>query len=93
MYYPVFSTGQSDRFCSIKGVDFDVQTARFVKDDGKEMTERYDLLIAADGSNSVVRDELQKADPEFQVRQISAARTYKSIRSLAYPSEMSAFGL
>ena len=85
--------GPSDEVCSIKGVDFDAQTAKFVNGEGKEVSKRYDLLIAADGSNSVVRDELQKADPEFKVRQIVAARTYKSIRSLPYPPEKSALGL
>ena len=43
----------------------------------------YDLLVAADGENSLIRQEMQKLDKTLTVRELPAPRVYKHMRGLS----------
>lgn len=73
----------------MKGVSFADQTVSFVDKSGGEVKVCYDLLVAADGANSAVRDSLEAYDPDFKVNKVTSFRSYKSIRSLKLPSQKS----
>ena len=44
--------------CRSQGLDAESKTARFESEDGAEVTTGFDLLVGADGANSVVRETL-----------------------------------
>ena len=45
---------------------------------------RYDLLVGADGYNSLVRQEIEKLDDSIVRKQYRCKRGYKSLRNLPF---------
>ena len=54
----------------------------FEDDHGKHVSASYDLLIAADGVHSQIRQGLQQFDATLDVRAYESTRGYKSLRNL-----------
>ena len=63
-------------------IDFEAKTAVFEDAQGEDIAMRYDLLVGADGYNSVVRQEMEKFDDSIVMKQYRCKRGYKSIRNL-----------
>jgi len=74
-----------------KSVSFKDQKITFETAKGNEVVVDYDLLVAADGSNSVVRKELQQFDRSLRVRRGPATRSYVSVNGLRIPDKNDAF--
>lgn len=72
------------------GVAFTDQKAKFKGDDGREVTVDYDLLIAADGTNSKVQKELQDFDRSLKVLRGPAGRLYMGVDLLKIPEKSNA---
>ena len=51
--------------------------------DGNVVKEDYDLLIAADGVNSIVRRKLQDYDGTYEVESFANTNAYAVIRDLS----------
>ena len=63
-------------------IDFEAKTAVFEEAQGEDIAIRYDLLVGADGYNSVVRQEMKRLDDSIVMKQYRCKRGYKSIRNL-----------
>ena len=63
-------------------IDFEAKTAVFEDAQGEDVSVGYDLLVGADGCNSVVRQEIEKIDDSMTRKLYRCKRGYKSIRNL-----------
>jgi len=70
-----------------KDVSFNEQKAAFETIDGKEVVVDYDLLVAADGINSIVRKKLQEFDRSFKVQSDFFNPMYAGIEGLKVPDK------
>ncbi|KAK9819578.1 hypothetical protein WJX81_004976 [Elliptochloris bilobata] len=66
-------------------VDFERRIARFGSAEGGTTEVEYDLLVGADGANSVVRQELIRSNPAMQVSEEDSGREYKTWKCLPAP--------
>lgn len=59
----------------------------FENSSAKEVIVDYDLLIAADGVNSVVRKELEDFDKDFKVHAVQCLRSYIGLDGFEIPKD------
>ncbi|GMH37667.1 hypothetical protein BSKO_05540 [Bryopsis sp. KO-2023] len=72
---------------SCTAIDMGSRIVKYTSSDGVEHEEPYDLLIGADGVNSIVRQALEAFDPTLKVRQMRSSSRYKTIRGLPRPDD------
>ncbi|KAK9820281.1 hypothetical protein WJX72_008573 [[Myrmecia] bisecta] len=72
----------------LQAVDFQRKEATFASASGQTNSVQYDLLVAADGVNSVTRTQLQKAVPHLQVEKYDNVRSLKVFSGLKKPANL-----
>ncbi|KAK9820096.1 hypothetical protein WJX72_006105 [[Myrmecia] bisecta] len=72
----------------LQAVDFERKQATFASAAGKTWTVQYDLLVGADGVNSVTRAQLQKALQQLKVEKHDSDRSIKVFSGLEKPADL-----
>ena len=74
----------SDPEVLLQRIDFEAKTVFFEDAKGEDIAMSYDLLVGADGYNSVVRQEMEKLGESIVTKRYRSKRGYKSIRNLPF---------
>ena len=73
--------------CGRQSIDFETKQLVFEGNEGSNVEEQYDLLIAADGARSFVRQKLQQYDSTFEVKSFQHYGSFKVMRDLPFLGE------